>query len=108
MNNTATASWDGTRPRVAVIGAGDFGRNHARVYRQIEDADLVGVVDTDPERARRVADEFSIAVLPDLDALPGKVDVASIAVPTAEHARVGCWLMERGIDVLVEKPMATS
>ena len=45
--------------RVAVIGAGDFGRNHARVYRQLEGVELIGVVDADPDRARRVAEEFS-------------------------------------------------
>jgi predicted dehydrogenase len=97
-----------SRIRVAVVGAGDFGRNHARVYKQLEEAELVGVVDLDPERAGRVANEFSTAVLPDLHALPGKVDAVSVAVPTREHAATGCWLMEHGIDVLVEKPMAAS
>jgi predicted dehydrogenase len=94
--------------RVAVIGAGEFGRQHARVYRRLDGVELVGIVDKDPERARRLAGEFSTAVLPDLDALPGKVDAASVAVPTVEHARVGCRLLELGIDVLVEKPMASS
>jgi predicted dehydrogenase len=96
------------RLRVALVGVGDFGRNHARVYRQIEDAELVGVVDADPERARNVAAEFSTAVLPDIEALRGKVDAASVAVPTIHHAQVGCRLLELGIDVLVEKPMAAS
>ena len=96
------------RIRVAVVGAGDFGRNHARVYSQIAEAELVGIVDTDTERASRVAAEFSTVVLPDLDALAGKVDAASVAVPTFEHARIGCRLLEQGIDVLVEKPVAAS
>ena len=96
------------RIRVAVIGAGDFGRNHARVYRQIEGAELVGVLDTNPERAQRVAAEYATRVLPDLDALAGHVDAVSVAVPTVEHARIGCRLLEQGIDVLVEKPIAAS
>jgi predicted dehydrogenase len=96
------------RIRVAVVGAGDFGRNHARVYRQLEEAELVGVLDANADRARRVAEEFSTAVLPDLDALPGRVDAATVAVPTVEHAAIGCRLLESGIDVLVEKPMAVS
>jgi predicted dehydrogenase len=96
------------RLRAAVVGAGDFGRNHARVYRQLEEAELVGVVDTDAERARRVAEEFSTAALPDVESLRGKVDAASIAVPTVHHAAVGCRLLELGIDILVEKPMAAS
>src|SRR5438445_11280864 len=93
--------------RVAVVGVGDFGRNHARVYRQLEGVELVGVMDSDSERARRVADEFGTRVLPDLDYLSGRVDAASVAVPTSEHARIGCLLLVRGIGVLVEKPIAS-
>jgi len=98
----------GSRLRVAVVGVGDFGRHHARVYSQLEDADLIGVLDRDPERARRVAEEFSTAVLPDLESLRGRVDAASVAVPTIHHAQVGCRLLELGVDILVEKPMAAS
>jgi len=94
--------------RVAVVGVGDFGRNHARVYRRLEGVEFVGVVDRDSERARSVADEFGTAVLPDLDSLAGRVDAVSLAVPTIEHARIGCLLLSRGIDVLVEKPIAAS
>jgi predicted dehydrogenase len=94
--------------RVAVVGVGDFGRNHVRVYRELEDAELVGVLDSNPARARQVAEEFSTAVLPGIGALSGRVDAVSLAVPTTEHARVGCPLLRQGIDVLVEKPMAAS
>jgi len=94
--------------RVAVIGVGDFGRNHARVYRRLEGVELVGVVDRNSERARGVADEFGTGILPDLDSLTGRVDAVSLAVPTSEHARIGCLLLSRGIDVLVEKPIAAS
>jgi predicted dehydrogenase len=55
------------RLRVAVVGVGDFGRNHARIYRQLEDAELVAVVDVDAERAARVAAEFSTSELPDIE-----------------------------------------
>lgn len=98
----------GGRVRVAVIGAGDFGRNHVRVYKQLEDAELVGVVELDSERARVVAEEFSTTVLPGIEALPGKVDAVSVAVPTRGHAAIGSYLLENGIDVIVEKPMAAS
>ena len=94
--------------RVAVIGVGDFGRNHVRVYRELDDAELVGVLDANPERARAVAAEYGTQVLPGMDALPGRVDAVSLAVPTVKHARVGCRLVEMGLDVLVEKPMAAS
>ena len=94
--------------RVAVVGAGDFGRNHVRVFRELPGAELVGIVDTNAERAAAVAQEFSVPVIESLDALAGRVDAATVAVPTVEHARIGCRLLESGIDVLVEKPMAAS
>jgi predicted dehydrogenase len=95
--------------RVAVVGVGGFGRNHVRVWGELEGAELVGVIDTNAERARQVAAEFDTKVIPDLDALTAeRVDAVSVAVPTTEHARVGCRLLDAGVDVLVEKPMASS
>lgn len=94
--------------RVAVVGAGDFGRNHARVYRELPDVEFVGIVDARAEHGAKVAAEFSTKFFPDIESLAGRVDAASVAVPTVEHARVGCRLLELGIDVLVEKPMAAS
>jgi predicted dehydrogenase len=102
----------GTQPqsriRVAVVGAGDFGRNHARVYSELPDAELIGIVDSDAARAAEVAAEFSTKVFPTMESLAGRVEAASVAVPTVEHARVGCRLIEMGLDVLIEKPMAAS
>lgn len=94
--------------RVAVVGTGDFGRNHARVYRELENAEFVGIVDTNAERAARISAEFSTISFPDIESLAGRVDAVSLAVPTVEHSRMGCRLLELGIDVLVEKPMAAS
>lgn len=95
--------------RVAVVGVGGFGRNHVRVWGELEGAELVGVIDTNGERARQVAAEFGTKVIPDLDALTAeRIDAVSVAVPTTEHARVGCRLLDAGLDVLVEKPMASS
>jgi predicted dehydrogenase len=95
--------------RVAVVGAGEFGKNHVRVWRQMEGAELVGIVDTNADRAAKIAAEFGTRVIPDLDRLAAEgVSAVSLAVPTQEHARVGCRLLEASIDVLVEKPMAAS
>ena len=94
--------------RVAVVGAGEFGRNHVRVYRELESAELVGVVDRDASRAKQVAGEFGTGVLPAIEELRGRVDAVSLAVPTIEHASLGVRFLEMGIDVLVEKPMASS
>jgi len=101
-----TAAAKGNAIRVAVVGCGEFGRNHARVYREIERATLAGVFDADGSRAAAFAKEFDTRVFPSLEALQGEVDAASVAVPTVAHSDVGCRLMEQGIDVLVEKPMA--
>jgi predicted dehydrogenase len=97
-----------TKIRVAVVGTGEFGRNHARVYREVPGAELVGVYDRDPDRAAQVATEFQTRALSSADELRGVADAVSVAVPTIEHSAVGCRLMEMGLDVLVEKPMASN
>jgi predicted dehydrogenase len=95
--------------RVAVVGVGEFGRNHVRVWRELEGAELVGIVDANAERASKIAAEFGTRALNGIDALAAeRVDALSLAVPTKEHARVGCKLLVAGHDVLVEKPMAAS
>jgi predicted dehydrogenase len=94
------------KTRVAVVGTGEFGRNHARVYREIQSAELVGIFDNDPRRAESAAREFGAYAFTNLNELRGRVDAVSVAVPTAGHAEVGCRLLEMGLDVLVEKPMA--
>lgn len=92
--------------RVAVIGAGVFGRHHLRVLSQSLNARLVGVVDADPERAAQAAAEHNCETFATLGELTGNVDAAVVAVPTSLHADVGCELLASGIDVLVEKPIA--
>ncbi len=82
--------------RIAVIGAGQFGQNHCRVVRQSARAELIAVVDIDPARGD----------LADYRELAGRVDAAIVATPTSAHTEIGCWLLEHGIDVLVEKPIA--
>ncbi len=94
--------------RVAVVGCGEFGRNHVRAYREMADIELAGVFDQDPARAGKIAQEFQTRAFSSLRQLRGAVDAASVAVPTVAHAEVGCELMEMGLDVLVEKPMARS
>jgi predicted dehydrogenase len=94
------------KTRVAVIGCGEFGRNHVRAYREIEGVELAGVFDQDSDRTVQIAQEFQTRAFSSVEELRGLVDAASVAVPTIAHKQVGCRLMEMGIDVLVEKPMA--
>ena len=92
--------------RIAVVGAGAFGRNHLRVLRESPRASLVAAVDIDAEKAEQAAAEFGCAALRDWRELAGQADAAVVATPTCAHAEAGCGLMEAGIDVLVEKPIA--
>lgn len=92
--------------RVAVVGAGHMGRHHVRIYSQLEECELVAVVDSDVDRARQYAKEFGGTAAATIDDIPDDLDAATVAVPTVYHADVAIPLMERGIAVLVEKPLA--
>jgi predicted dehydrogenase len=83
-----------------------MGQYHVLVYAELPDVDLVGVVDIDAERVQAVAGRYETRAFADHRELIGQVDVASVAVPTEEHVRVARDLLEAGISVLVEKPMA--
>ena len=108
MSGSTDGAGTSRKIRVAVVGAGEFGRNHARVYREKDDVDLVGVFDVDRQRAEAMAKEFQTRAFQVVEELQGKVDAATVAVPTIAHAEMGCRLMEMGLDVLVEKPMAST
>jgi predicted dehydrogenase len=95
-----------TKIRVAVIGAGVFGRHHLRILGQSAGAELAGVVDIDAGRAEAAASEYGCPSYPSIESLAGKIDAAIVAAPTSNHAEIGCALLENGIDVLVEKPIA--
>ena len=106
---------DPDRPlRVGVVGCGAFGRNHARVYRDLEgDPSLkgkfVGVVDADQARANSVAAEFGTQAFGSAaELLAAGIDAVSVAVPTVAHLAVARELMESSVDVLIEKPVAST
>ncbi|MGC1366380.1 MAG: Gfo/Idh/MocA family oxidoreductase, partial [Candidatus Acidiferrum sp.] len=102
------AAGESRKVRTAVVGTGEFGRNHARVYRELEGAELVGVYDRDQARAQSIAVQFQTKALRSLEEVRELAEAASIAVPTVAHAEVGCQLLESGLDVLIEKPMAVN
>ena len=103
---------DKPKTRVAVVGAGAFGRNHARVYHDLAQQDpnleFVGVVDANVGRAKEVARQFGAQAFETVSDLKGKADAATVAVPTVAHLEVAQQLMRDGIDVLIEKPVASS
>lgn len=91
--------------RMAVIGVGHFGRVHAGKVSQTDGAELVAVADVDAGRAAEVAGELGVAAVSDLAELYDKVDAVCVAVATRAHAEVAGAFLERGIHVLVEKPI---
>jgi predicted dehydrogenase len=103
-----SAAAESKRIRVAVVGTGEFGHNHARVYRELEGVELVGVYDENSQRGAAVAAEFQTQAFSSLEDLRGRAEAVSVAVPTIAHSNVGSRLMEMGVDVLVEKPMAVN
>jgi predicted dehydrogenase len=105
--------------RVAVAGAGAFGKNHLRVYRELEPAGLgvalAAAVEPDAARAAEAEAKYAIPVFATLDELLAaqrnaslKLDAATVAVPTVRHREVASALLEAGLDLLVEKPLAAS
>jgi len=92
--------------RVAVIGAGQFGKNHCRVIHESARAQLCFVVDPDAVRAAEQAGLYGAQPLSDARELAGQVDAAVVAAPTTVHEPIGRMLLESGMDVLVEKPIA--
>ena len=95
-----------SRPRVGVVGVGHLGSHHARAWSRIEGASLVGAYDPDPAARERAAGELGLTLFDTLEALADRVDLLSIAAPTPLHAELTHACLERGIHVLVEKPMA--
>lgn len=93
---------------IGVVGVGALGRHHARHLAMLGEAKLVGVFDTDPDRARAVAAEVGTTAFTDLDALLERVEAVTVAVPTPAHAAVGLRALARGVPVLMEKPLAAS
>jgi predicted dehydrogenase len=101
--------------RAAVVGAGAFGRNHLRVYRELEQAgqavQLAGVVDRDPATLAAASEKFGVPGFESIEAClaaTGKLDAASICVPTVHHATAAAPLLAAGVDLLVEKPLAAN
>lgn len=92
--------------RIAVIGVGHLGQHHARVFSEMADVDLVGVVDTNAGRAREIAARVGTKAYSNYEQLLGKVNAFSLAVPTEMHGTMGARILESGHHVFIEKPIA--
>jgi predicted dehydrogenase len=94
--------------RVGVVGVGYLGKIHARIYRRLPDVELVGVVDIDLAAAEASANECGCSAYTDAAELLDKIDAVSIVVPTVHHLSVARPFLERGIHMLLEKPIAST
>jgi predicted dehydrogenase len=94
--------------RVGVVGAGALGRHHVRILKELPGVELVGFSDVDPEVAGRVSAELGVAAFPELAELADRVEAAVLAIPTVDHCAVGLELLDRGLHLLVEKPIAAT
>ena len=94
--------------RAVVIGVGHLGQHHARILSNFDNVDLIGVIDVDRDRARRISSEYGTDVIEDIGSVLGQVDGVIVAVPTQAHLLVAAPLLEAGVSVLVEKPIASS
>ncbi|MBI5886346.1 MAG: Gfo/Idh/MocA family oxidoreductase [Deltaproteobacteria bacterium] len=97
-----------TRIKCAVIGVGYLGSLHAQKYAMLPEAELIGVVDADFKRAEEIAARHNTVAFRSYEELFGKVDAVSIATPTAYHHEAGMAFLKRGVDCLIEKPVATT
>jgi predicted dehydrogenase len=96
-----------SRVRVGVIGLGHLGTHHARAWSRIEGVEPAGGYDTDPSARERARSGLGLQVFDSLEPLLDACDLVSIAAPTPEHADLTELALERGLHVLVEKPMAS-
>ncbi len=94
--------------KVGVIGTGYLGQHHARVYSEIEGAELVALVDTDIKRAKELADKYNCKAYSDYKEIIDKLDAVSIVTPTISHYEIAMLCLKAGKDLLLEKPMTVS
>jgi len=95
-----------SRLRMAVIGVGHLGKEHARILAEISDVELVGVADVNFDQAQAIAHRLNTQAFSDYWPLMNLVDAASIVVPTMHHFAVASEFLRRGLPVLIEKPLA--
>ena len=92
--------------KVGVAGVGHMGKEHARIYSELQEAELVGVHDSNPDTARKIAAKCKTRAFGSLEEMVDAVDAASIVTPTSTHLAIAEPFLKRGKHVLVEKPIA--
>ena len=91
--------------RVGVVGVGHIGSNHARIYSELPNAELVAILDIDPARADEIGGKYKAKAVASLNEFAGMIDAASVATPTSAHFSIARDLLARGKHLLIEKPI---
>jgi len=94
--------------RAGVVGPGSIGINHARIYSELPDCELVAIYDANRANAQKAASKYGGKPCTSLEEFAELVDVASVATPTESHHEVGTFLLNKGKHLLIEKPIATN
>ena len=94
--------------KCGVVGVGSLGQHHARIYAQLAETELVGLVDSSPQRAKEIADKHGCAVFGSIEELGAACDAVSVVVPTDLHRDVALKLLAQGCDLLIEKPICAT
>jgi predicted dehydrogenase len=104
-NNTLSAT---RKIRCGVVGTGYLGRHHARIYHDLETVDLVGIVELNDAQAESVCNDYGCKRYANAEDLAADCDAVSVVVPTDKHCEVAVPLLERGVHLLIEKPLCQS
>lgn len=94
--------------KVGVFGVGSLGQWHARIYSELENAELIGVYDINKDRASEIAERYNTRPFSDIDELASLIDAASVAVPTDKHFATFNQLIDHKIHLMMEKPIAST
>ncbi len=108
LSDTSKDVREKTKIKVAVIGVGQLGQHHARVYSKMDDVELIGVVDVDYKRAKKISRQYGTKAYDDYRNITEEVNAVNIAVPTYLHFQIGKYFLDKGIHCLVEKPITPS
>ena len=99
---------EGKKIKVGVVGVGSLGMHHARIYSGMAGVELVGIYDSDPARAQQISEQYGTKSFSSLSEMSSQIEAASVVVPTDRHSEVANFLLNNGVHLLVEKPIASS
>lgn len=94
--------------KIGVIGTGHLGKLHLKMYKQMANADVVGVYDANPEQSAKAAEEYSVEAVSDMNTLLSRCDAVSVAVSTTAHHKIGMQCLAAGKHIFIEKPITAT